>query len=954
MRLPGREQPSDPIVAIWDAALSGQAQPALGHAADPETFAFIQSFHGLDDAPMPDIAFLNRLEADLIGSAATQQTPTGRDLPLRGRRASSWRPIARRRQRESDRTPLPIGRYSGWVAAQAALAVILLIAAAGFGAIYLSGRSESPPPGDNPALIAMAPETREAMSASPPAAASPAGSPAIAQEFGHALVEFMVDPSQIAIGQPENWNRVKLDIGNVAPGVVIDTSQAPYYCCRSGLTAIYVIQGSMDIQVPGASFVIREGQNPAAPETHEPSTHITLSAGATIWYRNDAGAQLSSAIDEPLRVLNLSVQENLDGWAYSATPPDGYTTTAFLLSNEDPPLDPGVVSTAFRRLDLEPGAQSTLTVAENQRLVMLIDEGGIQYHKDTGDRTPPPSLIYSRGAGYGIAFHTFSPGDYIVENTRDQPAVAYLLSMTTALEAESSAAPAAPDETIAAFLADPAALAIGDPGTWNLYQFELAELAPGNQFDASLTDLTCCGESLAAIHVLEGSMRMTLSGPAGVLRSDSDGATDVLDAAGSVDLGPGDTIWYAIEEQAMVANTGEGRLKFLTLSATHNPTSSIGQGQYDRPPEGYEAKSDSVSVKGDVLASGPVSTGIRRIEIQPGNSWTLAVPEVEIVMAILDDGFIQYYRDTGEGPPRPSLVHSRGPGAGVPFHEFMPGDYLIENRRDKPAIIYLLSMATAPAAGQSATPAAGPVAEPLLDVVIDPALVGAEPERSWQVLALTRVALAPEKEFVFTAATWQTALESFLVSEGSLSVESGTPSQVIRAGATEPALVEARTVVDLEAGDTWLAGIGASIRVANAGEDEAELLLFHYGVDRSLFGFGAGTIAQYPADFRPVGMHAEDVDPMQFEGPVAFSVERVAIEAGQTFSAVVGEGEMVIMFNEDGRMIQMAREGSASPPAQGWGFALHHYGPGTYTFSHTYGDAPLLLYFGRASPADSG
>ncbi|CAN5854467.1 hypothetical protein BH20CHL4_BH20CHL4_08520 [soil metagenome] len=513
-------------------------------------------------------------------------------------------------------------------------------------------------------------------------------------------------------------------------------------------------------------------------------------------------------------------------------------------------------------------------------------------------------------------------------------------------------------EMLTRFFANPDAHSIGKPEDWNQVYFELGHVEPGDTYDMGQRDIACCRPGLAALYVTQGSMSVQLSGPANVIRSGQDPASPEVHAALTpISLDRDDTIWYGVEAHPVVTNSGSDRLIFLGLAALQR--SIAGEKEGARTAPGYLWKSGTMTTGTPILQPGNTSTSIQRIELHPEDVFHFTLAENQYAIALIEAGFAQFFRDSGNRPPPPSLIHSRGPGQGIAFHEFSTGDYTLENARGEPAVVYLRTMSNMPETGASsssdtvdtpATPQASDVLrESLLTAVVDPGSVGAESQSAWQTAALTIVKVTAGKAFTLDESNWDSALDAFVVLDGAISVESGSPSQLIQAGTSDPAPLEAGVTATLSPGDSWLAGIGTSFTVGNSGPGEAKLLMFHHGIDRTVFGFGAGTTGTYPENFKPNDVHAEDSEPLTYTGPVSLTLERVTVNKDEAFQVDVVDGEMLLLFNEDGRSFQAMREVSARAMTLLGGSALYQYGPGTYTLSVLYGDKPLILYIGRMS-----
>ena len=85
----------DALNSYWDEVVAGT--PAQPHALNGGLGAAVRQLHAMDDAPMPDTAFTERLWHELMQSAPRPHVPCGDSACLTGLAAPSRHSPSRRR-----------------------------------------------------------------------------------------------------------------------------------------------------------------------------------------------------------------------------------------------------------------------------------------------------------------------------------------------------------------------------------------------------------------------------------------------------------------------------------------------------------------------------------------------------------------------------------------------------------------------------------------------------------------------------------------------------------------------------------------------------------------------------------------------------------------------------------------------------------------------------------------
>lgn len=666
---------SDPVVLLWDAVASGETLPARDE--NTGTLNIISEFLALDDAPMPDPTFLNRLEGQVIRTGKRELAPPEqKSNPLRTLHVfspGSWRAAFPSESEPRSR----LSGYGRWVAAQAAIAVLLLIAIGSVGIIYLTDRSDD---GSTiPAFIAGGDD------------ATP--QPGTAQ--AETLASVVVDPGSVGADSAGNWQAANLVMVRITAGeqFVLDESN-----WSSGLDLFSVLSGEISVESGSNSQVLRAGNS--EPDRLSAGNSEQLSPGDS-WVAG-IGNSLTVANNgnEDADLVFYYVGVETDLFMVSASFPQNFRRigTAYA-EDSDIPAFSGPLVLTLERVSIDESDEYTIEVSDGESAMLIVEEGRSILAAKNGSIKP---LRLEAGS----ALHEFGAGTYTFKHFMGEPEVLYIVQMrnnstggnTTAQPVTPGASPvasAALAEPLASFLADPAAFPIGNPEEWDQIVFEYGYVEPGDSYDATLLDVTCCRSGLAALHIVGGSMNIELSGPANVIRAGQDPSTpEVHEPSTAIVLGAGDTIWYGIETVPVVTNPGTDRLSLLKLSAYLVP----GEGTEMGGPmtTGYSSTSMVYTNDNIPLQPGVVSLSLQQIALDPEASSTLTLSENQRLMALIGQGVIQYHKDTGATPPPPSLTHSRGQGHGVAFHTFSPGDYIIENNEDEPAVLYVLTMTTIP------------------------------------------------------------------------------------------------------------------------------------------------------------------------------------------------------------------------------------------------------------------
>jgi hypothetical protein len=920
------DQQLDSLVLLWDAVASGSASPGPGDNAGD--FSLISQLLDRDDAPMPDPGFLSRLEGEVIGlgtgGAATPKTSFSSRL-LQGVASASLRPTFKW-------DPDPRSRLAGygrWFAAQAAGVLLLLIAIGSVGIIYLAGQSDNTP--TIPAIVVDDDATPES---DPPEV--------------ERLLNAVIDPAAVGAEGQSEWTTASLFMFTLESGEGFALDREAW---GSSLNVFTMLQGELSVQSGSSSLVFRQGTN--VPETVNAGARITIEAGDS-WvagFDTHVSGQNDGSSD-----ADVLIHANTKDWA-AFSPPDsfpgamarwGHTDVSDLTIQFD-----GPVTLDLQRVTLGQDEELNVVVSDSETLLLLTEDGNMVRLTKDGTEAGAPRGVSTNSP----ALHTYPEGAYTITRDYSDPVTLYIARMSNApagaqdVTSTPAAAPASTEatpvasavqpESIASLEIDPASLEAAPAEVWNNLEFAEVHVMPGDSFSTDAPYFIAL-DGVAVYHIREGMLRLTVDGPLDLYRAGTD-APEQIAAGTPVDVTPGDTVAFALETMATLENTEAGELVMLGgyVSDYTEMSGSI------TVPAGYVDPFWNVDSDIEPLNPGPVTISYERWSLPPGGFTHVEVQE--------GDHGLGWNNQSNKAVRMLPGTHDELPDAtGVITPKLIlddldPGDYTFFNPHDVPLTFYLMRVDQP---GESTTPA---MAQPetLLSTIIEPESVGAESQRNWQSAAAALVTLSPGTSFELNDENWTDGLETFVLLDGEISVESGSASQIIRAGSAAPEHLEAGSLASLAVGDSWIAGIGTSITVSNTGNVEAKMLMHHQGVEQSVFGQGAGTTGNYPANFRPNGTGlANTVNPLPLAGPVSLTLERVTVSDGSAFSLDVAGDETVLLFNEDGRSFDAQRAGSKAPLMLLGGSAIFEYGAGTYTITPIYDDL-LVLYIARSRNAEN-
>jgi hypothetical protein len=400
--------------AYWDGVVQGD--PTAPDHLDPGTAAVVRQLHALYRPPLPDPAFHDRLQEDLMHSATVPSriaapwsagpiatSPNGRSAP------GSTRLLQRR-------PPAAPGRMLSYLASAALVVVTLVATYLAFGPSR-PGEAPTAPSANLPMLLA-------------PATPAPTEEPIIA---------WTIPADALPAGDVEAvFYRLTLP-----PGTSLPLLAGPFCGCgaetvKTGIGIEIVEDGTYALRLEAPLTVVRAGAEDAVAA----GTEVTLGPGDVARFPDYAApGEIRNAGADPVSVVGLAIlsEESTGTPVPDIAPGVRAEGLSRAIATDWSKLPPGPILVTLRRLSLSAGAE--LTPSEPGGLETIhVEEGQVSLSfMRAGETEPsPPIVLRPRSPA---AFYSVQPGGRrMVRNDREQTAT--ILVLTIAAAGEGSGTPA--------------------------------------------------------------------------------------------------------------------------------------------------------------------------------------------------------------------------------------------------------------------------------------------------------------------------------------------------------------------------------------------------------------------------------------------------------------------------------------------------------------------------------
>ncbi|CAN5846420.1 hypothetical protein BH24CHL4_BH24CHL4_13180 [soil metagenome] len=744
-----------------------------------------------------------------------------------------------------------------------------------------------------------------------------------------------VVPADLGAVTSDRWDVMEFSLVHVETGESFTTDD-PWFTCCDGMAVFHVRQGSASFIVDGP-VDLYSAKGDGNPVRIADASLFALEAGDTAVF----------AVEHPAIVTNTGADEllMLGGYAYefggpvTSIEPDGYLGQPEVFDTTMEPIPAEALYVSFEQVVLEPGERTHIESSTEERIVGWYPETNTTVRMMPGLQEALPEDHQGSFMVQSFVVTDWSPVPYTLFNAGKNPATLTFMRIASAASASATPQAAMPVEgqetsasvqPLSMVVADPDALPIGDPGSWNETYFEFASLEAGATIEPGSRP------GLAGILVLEGAMDVKLAGPAQITRAGDLTTVESFDGPGSVSLQAGDAIWYGLDTSPNLTNLGESATIYLSLTANDQPD----PGQAAAPGESQLASaSDAASTS---LESGPVHASIHRMDLGPNASVPVDVRAGEPALAVVAEGQIRYYQDTGAGPPDASLMHEPDADNGIALHALEAGPWVIGNSENAPATVYLLRLTN-----DLPVDIAGGPFENVVNAAFRPMAhsFGADP--GWDQAYLAESTLEPFSSVSSTDPVFGccNGVQVITVLEGELTVQMDLPMQVMTMG-NDPA--GSMNPVVLRPGESAL--FESHMVATNTGSTRARFL--HGGVFAAVPSTEASeTDYGFLAGDRIITSFAHDpADSMQ-----SLNIDHVTIEPGKTVPVTITANDAFLLLADDGSALTMTypvADGDA-PASMGMegieSLSSDMLDPGTYEIENA-GSDPVTVFTLRIGP----
>jgi hypothetical protein len=777
-------------------------------------------------------------------------------------------------------------------------------------------------------------------------------------------LDIAIAPADFGAAPPSTWDAAEFIDLRVAPGDRFSTDN-PWFLCCDGISVYQVREGSLDLVVDGAADLYRAES--VAAERTSAGIQLTLGSGDAIVMGMQASATFANASQENELVL-------LHGLAYAGSsmlgngiPPDGYGKSAHTIDVEFEAIPSEAIGFSFEAVELAPGELYPIEIDPEQRVIGWYPEPDSMVRMLEGTHDTVPADDRGTFLVRTFTMRVYDPGPYTLYNSSETATTIYLMRMAPAAARAAATPEPAPDATPVAALqpqpieslldiqVNPAELDAQTSDIWNGIEFELVAVKSGESFTTDHLWFNCC-PGMLVFQVRQGSASVIVDGPADFYPAGS-GQTPVrVPAATLFALESGQTAVFAMENPAIVTNTGSGDLVLLGGFGYQLQSSTTTR------PDGYVDLAIAWDHSMDPIPSDVLQVSLEQVRLQPGEIAHLEVRDEEWLAGMFPETNTTVHKMPGIHHAIPEDDLNSSMAFSSEMSNLAPGHYTYYNAGKNPATLLLMRIAPVSSAAAVASPVSSPVAalqpqpiESLLDIQVNPAELDAQTSDTWDVMEFSLVTVKAGEGFTtdvhyFTNSAGVIVLQ---VREGSASVIVDGPADFYPAGSGQtPVRVPAATLFALESGQTAVFAMENPAIVTNTGSDD--LLM--------LGGYGYELIGPMTS-LRPDGYHDRpvvysDMEPIPEES-LEVSFEQVTLEPGElTHIELRDDQRLVGWYPETNTTVRWAKGELDEVPTDPLGsstamtFVMYNYAPGPYTFFNT-GENPASIYLLRIIPVSS-
>lgn len=729
------------------------------------------------------------------------------------------------------------------------------------------------------------------------------------------LLQATFDPAAIGATRQETWTTSGENLVTIPTGESYSHDGAE--SGDTGFAVMIVLTGSLDAVSSGPTLLYRAGDS--AGQQIAANTGVSLAEGDA-WIASMADrATASNTSGAAAEILRYAIGTPGDGYFFLFSP-SGKSVFAHDPTADEVPAGP--LSIDVQRVHLAQNDTHPIDVREGESFLLLT--AGTETLRITKDGS-------NRGASTNAtSLADYPPGPYTI--TRDLSGegdlyLARLASAENGTPALDTARSSSAIETLLHTTIDPAAIGVTVEETSTVALEYVLEIPAGRTYRQQGTD-----NGISVVIVLTGTFDATSPGPSLVFQDGDTSGREVAPDAVTA-LSEGD-VWIAsADDLASATNTADTQSDFLRYVF-----GDAGSDTYFHftPSGGYPFAHET---DGPPWPSGPITIDIQRIPLEQDDSHMVDIHGGESLLLLAPNGGA--VRITKDGTNRGASSNATSLG------DYPTGAYTITHELSEPGEIYLARWTGASVSAASEA-ADAPVIETLLNATVDPEAIAAGPQAAWNYSGVfPKQGLRPGQSIVLDGTNWGAGLTVTQVLAGELTLESGGPVQLARAGASSQEIVPAGSSIMLATGDAVMldASLGAELR----NDSEADVSLYTFAA----FDVPDQFFPDVPYPENLWGPLAPSVDldlSQQFDGPVTVSFQRTTLGQDESISVEVGENELVYFDTDDGSLVHFQQAGS-SQAIPGGRIVLHDKGPGAYTLTRLQED-PVELTIVRLRAAE--
>jgi hypothetical protein len=407
MYWPSQRQRESAVNHYWNSVVEGA--PSAPAGLDRGLAGLIDAVAASDASPKPERAFVDRLEAHLMGQAVWKSPVPQPDYLPGTENVSSSRSVANDSRRfrlpgSGERSRLKAGL--SWFSAQAAFVVLLILIAGGIASIYLLGNDGEEGEREIPAVVDSTDR------------ATP-----VDEDVMSTLAAADIDPEVMFPGGPEGWTEAHFLLVELRPG---ETNLITF--CEGCQTPalMMVMEGQVDLSINGPVYRVAERGEARTPEKTEGKQLIQLHAGDAVIF----DIHIDSATERIVNTSNANAQYLLGALPRNPCVQVTFANLPklFTISRPLPPMTDAPLGLTIEEITIDPHSRFAFEITDGRQELYLLSSGALTAVTAEGQE-PGNRLTSSWRVPTGMQVDRYPAGSYFFQNDAEEPAKLYRLSV---------------------------------------------------------------------------------------------------------------------------------------------------------------------------------------------------------------------------------------------------------------------------------------------------------------------------------------------------------------------------------------------------------------------------------------------------------------------------------------------------------------------------------------------